>query len=452
MKRLLVLCACLMGLPLPGLAANAIDHGRFHGIQIQMPAHDAAGVALVLRDGPEPADALARRTRFLLDRGVMVVDVPMAQVYDSLEHETARCTHPDGDLENLSHFAQALKKLPTYHAPVLIGVGARSAQFAYAMLAQAPSGTFAGAISEGFCPRLDMSKPWCKGDRLVLSVVRGGGFDLQPTRDLEQPWVVIAQDKPACPAMVTGKFVAAIPKAQMLHVAGDGEHRFEAAWAEVEAAALQRLPPSPGDLADLPLIELPVQKSAPLFAVLLTGDGGWAGLDKDVAKALNDQGIPVVGLDSLRYFWTARTPDATANDVGRIIRYYLNAWHKQDVILAGYSQGADVLPFVVTRLMPEALARVRLVALMGMERTADFEFHLTSWVMDGNTGLPIKPELERFKSVPTLCVYGSEESGSLCPELDARRFDRVELPGGHHFSGDYAQLAKLIIARASKGR
>jgi type IV secretory pathway VirJ component len=44
--------------------------------------------------------------------------------------------------------------------------------------------------------------------------------------------------------------------------------------------------------------------------VLISGDGGWASIDKGIAKALVARGVPVAGLDSLRYFWSERTPRA----------------------------------------------------------------------------------------------------------------------------------------------
>ena len=69
-----------------------------------------------------------------------------------------------------------------------------------------------------------------------------------------------------------------------------------------------------------------------------------------MAAALSAKGIPVVGLDSLRYFWTARTPEGLAADTDRMIRYYLAHFGKKRVLLIGYSQGADVLPFAVNRL------------------------------------------------------------------------------------------------------
>jgi type IV secretory pathway VirJ component len=180
----------------------------------------------------------------------------------------------------------------------------------------------------------------------------------------------------------------------------------------------------------------------------MSGDGGWAGLDQDVAAALSAKGIPVVGLDSLRYYWTARSPDKLAADTDRMIRYYIGHFGKERVLLIGYSQGADVLPFAVNRLPAATRARVALAAVMGMSDHALFEFHLSSWISDDNSGPATLPEINRIAGIPVLCIYGADETGSLCPKLDAKRFNIVKLKGGHHFDGDYAGLARQILAAA----
>jgi type IV secretory pathway VirJ component len=218
----------------------------------------------------------------------------------------------------------------------------------------------------------------------------------------------------------------------------------------------------PAGLNDLPIVEVPAQTiaapagsarpdAAPsdVFAVIMSGDGGWAGLDQDVAAALSAKGIPVVGLDSLRYYWTARTPEGLAADTDRMIRYYLAHFGKQRVLLIGYSQGADVLPFAVNRLPQATRARVALTAVMGMSERALFEFHLSSWISDSDSGPATLPEINRITGMPVLCIYGADESDSLCPKLDPKKFNIVKLKGGHHFDGDYANLARQILAAAN---
>ena len=103
-------------------------------------------------------------------------------------------------------------------------------------------------------------------------------------------------------------------------------------------------------LAGLPLVELPVAAPGRLMAVVYSGDGGWRDIDKDIAGRLQDKGVPVVGVDSLRYFWSEKTPEQIAADLGLIIDHYREAWQRPDVVLVGYSFGADVLPFAYNRL------------------------------------------------------------------------------------------------------
>jgi type IV secretory pathway VirJ component len=155
-----------------------------------------------------------------------------------------------------------------------------------------------------------------------------------------------------------------------------------------------------------------------------------------------------VGLDSLRYFWTARTPAGLAEDTDRLIRYYGAHFGKQRVLLIGYSQGADVLPFAVNRLPEATRAHVALAVVMGMSEHALFEFHLTSWVSDSDSGPATLPEINRITGMPVLCIYGADEDDSLCPKLDPKKFNIVKLKGGHHFDGDYAGLAQHILAAA----
>ena len=81
-----------------------------------------------------------------------------------------------------------------------------------------------------------------------------------------------------------------------------------------------------------------------------------------LSSVLLANGIDVVGLNSLKYLWTPRSPDELARDIERIARHYMASWRKTDLILLGYSSGADILPFVPPRLSPGTLDRVLLVA------------------------------------------------------------------------------------------
>ncbi|HEY2634874.1 MAG TPA: AcvB/VirJ family lysyl-phosphatidylglycerol hydrolase [Steroidobacteraceae bacterium] len=460
-------------------SAMRLNHGRFKDFLVYKPVGPPASFALLLsgeQGWNSTADTMARQ---LVSQGAMVAGIDWVKFKANLEADGDQCVFPDGDLENLSHFVQAYFHTPTYLSPILVGVSS-GASMAYAMLAQAPRNTFAAALTLGFCPTFDLEKPLCKGSGLEsVRSTRGRGVELLPIKNLGNPWVNLqAADDRTCPAPATREFISQVRGGAMVMLPKVG-HDFASPsdWLRQYTAGYDKLAtqnpatrvaPPPASLSDLPIVEIPAQPApAPAqsstetagaarpevsgndtFALIMSGDGGWAGLDQDVAAALSAKGIPVVGLDSLRYYWTARTPDGLAADTDRIVRYYLAHFGKRRVLLIGYSQGADVLPFAVNRLPAATRALVALVAVMGMSEHALFEFHVSSWISDSDSGPATLPEINRIAGIPVLCIYGADESDSLCPRLDPKRFNIVKLKGGHHFDGDYGNLARQILAAA----
>src|SRR5262249_51443531 len=141
-------------------------------------------------------------------------------------------------------------------------------------------------------------------------------------------------------------------------------------------------------------------------------------LDREVSAGLAAHGIPVVGLDSLSYFWNKRTPEETTRAVEAAAAHYMKAWNKSRLILVGYSFGADVLPFVVHRLSEDLQNRVRVMALIVPSMNGQFEFHVAEWAgFNMSDTLPTLPEMRQATKINTLCIYGTEDSGSLCPKL-----------------------------------
>jgi len=199
---------------------------------------------------------------------------------------------------------------------------------------------------------------------------------------------------------------------------------------------------------DLPLVELPAKGDSGELAVIVSGDGGWASLDRDIGETLAARGIPVVGFNSLQYFWRARTPDEASRDLARVLRHYLDTWNARDVLLVGYSLGAEVLPFMVSRLPPDLRSRVRLVALLGPGRTAAFEFHVSEWLGRAGRGPATAPEIERLAGLRVLCLYGDDETDSACQQVHGGTATVVRVPGGHHFGGSYTSLADQILRAA----
>lgn len=208
------------------------------------------------------------------------------------------------------------------------------------------------------------------------------------------------------------------------------------------------------DTSDLPLHEVP-PRGAPshTMAVMLSGDGGWAAIDKELADSLAAHGIAVVGLDSRSYLSTQRDPDGASRDLAWIARHYLSQYRADSLILVGYSRGADVLPFMTNRLPPDLLRRVRVVALLGAAPNANFKFHLIDLISNKKRkdDLMTVPEIEKLAAagVRVLCVYGTDESESACPSVaNVHGVTVTAMPGGHHFDKEYGVIGTHLLDAA----
>ncbi|HYM61323.1 MAG TPA: AcvB/VirJ family lysyl-phosphatidylglycerol hydrolase [Thermoanaerobaculia bacterium] len=198
--------------------------------------------------------------------------------------------------------------------------------------------------------------------------------------------------------------------------------------------------------APLPIIEVPAtQGTSDTLVVLVSGDGGWAAIDKAIAKALATKGMPVAGLNALQYFWTKRTPEQASRDLEIIVERYTERWKMSRVVFIGYSRGADVLPAMINRLPEATKARIRLIALLGPSPKVQFEFHMADWLRDPASGELVKPEVDKLRGQKILCLWGEDDKDSLCSGLAGEGISVVTLKGSHHFDGGYERLAGIIL-------
>ncbi|MGB3393637.1 MAG: AcvB/VirJ family lysyl-phosphatidylglycerol hydrolase [Stenotrophomonas sp.] len=423
----------------PAWAATSVSHGRFENVPLHLPDGPVQRVVLWFA-GEGGAAQRQARVQALREDGALVVDIDTRHLYRVLAKEGGSCAFSAGDVENLSRYVQAWQHVPGYRLPILGGDG-EGAALAYAVAVQAAPGVFAGLLTEGFCPRL-------QGDMVCDEGSKGRVLVPAPLR---LPWLqAAATPGQACTAGEVDGFLRQVPLARRFkrNAAGSALPGEVAAARVMGARREASLPPVPHELDDLPLVEVPAAGKGDTLALFVSGDGGWAGLDKDVAATLAQSGIAVVGVDSLRYFWSARTPAGFATDLDRIARHYRRRWQRSRLLLIGFSQGADVLPAAINQLPADTRARLAMSVLLSPGERADYEFHVGNWLGgDSGHGLPIAPEMRRLAADRTVCVYGQEDDQALCPHLPAGSVQVVRLPGDHHFQGDHAALARLILGR-----
>jgi type IV secretory pathway VirJ component len=210
--------------------------------------------------------------------------------------------------------------------------------------------------------------------------------------------------------------------------------------------------PPPGafsDLKGLPVIEVPSSASSrDDFAIVLSGDGGWAGLDRKIAELLSvERGVSAVGFNSLAYFLSRRTPDEAARDVERIMRHYIVAWAKSKVILVGYSFGADVLPFVASRLPADLRAAVEVLVFISLGSSIDFKFGLSDWFggKPKPTEMATVPEVKKLGDMKIVCVYGLDDKDKPCASAELDFVTAIPLQGGHGIHGDAVDVVAAIM-------
>ncbi|HZN55094.1 MAG TPA: AcvB/VirJ family lysyl-phosphatidylglycerol hydrolase [Candidatus Polarisedimenticolaceae bacterium] len=418
---------------------------------------------------------MARR---LADRAI-VVGLSMPAWQKQAERHAGTCWYPAGELETAAQAVEKLYALPRYVRPILVGYSS-GATVVYGALAQAPSSTFRGGVSLGFCPDLEVKRRWCGTDAWKP------GWDEKKKQswlpeDPKMPeregggakWIALQGtiDEVCAPAQ-TLAFVRRVPHAEVVSLGKVG-HGFSvpARWGEafdravsgmLEATSVlapethtvrrDAVHRSPEEVAaKLESLGLPLEIVWPRDArdvlIFVSGDGGWADLDEGVAKALAARGIAVVGWNTLRYFWLEKTPERFTQDLARLLAA-LPA--DLPIFAGGYSFGAETVPVVAASDPRSGLARIAGLVLLAPTAYATFEVSALDWIRSSTTPTthPVARAIERSER-PVLCLVPEDDGSSGCPDMKRPGYERATLPGGHHFGANYDDLASRVAAFVS---
>jgi len=85
----------------------------------------------------------------------------------------------------------------------------------------------------------------------------------------------------------------------------------------------------------------PMAKLMAFLLALLIGGTAWA--QETPPPGVKDLPLVELPADSPLPFLSPRTPEGATRDLERILVYYLDRWNKREVVLIGYSRGADLL-------------------------------------------------------------------------------------------------------------
>jgi len=438
------------------LGSTLVHYGLFGNVHVGAPAGEPKRTVVFISDASGWNARAEAMTSALSDDGALVLGIDLPAYLKEMLSINDKCSLPAAHVEEMSDWMQRHRNLKNFSNPVLIGDGA-GATFAYAIDAQAPKGTFAAMVTLGYDFAFRLPKPICSGDAGKLTLpASDGSYRVIPVKALPNPWLPLPfapqARRTGMPLLdrVLRKLEAASVDIPQAPAPGAGL----AAAVNWLTTPVATAPTLPEDIADLPLIEVPALGApAERLAVIITGDGGWAGLDIAVADQLARRGIAVIGWSTVKYFWQTRKPDEAAGALTRIIGHYGAAHPLSDFVVIGYSFGAALAPVLINRVPEAARTRIAAQVLISPDAEAVFEIHVGDWF--GSTrhegAIPVLPEIDKTR-VPVICVHGAEEGAdSFCQKLVGKAIVRqLELPGGHHYNGDYDKLGASISAALPK--
>lgn len=435
----LLLSACVF----PSLAEDApkgYDTGMIPSPRILLPKEKAAALVVLLSDAAGWTDKEQAIADTLVDDKTVVIGIDLKAYLASLAKDDGDCIYMVSDIESLSQQVQRAIGSDAYRLPIVAGAGAGGA-LALAIAAQTPPATIGRTLAVDPEEGIALDKQLCtpaekvrKGDRMVYGLTDGA---------LPDPVSVVFS--PAASAEGRAHVAALVAK----HPDIEQEDSEDDAYTAL-SGHLTDLIASESDAGNpfgLPLTVLEAKPTRDTMAVIYSGDGGWRDIDKQVGDVLQQQGVPVVGFDSLHYFWSERDPQATADDLARVMSYYRKHWNVRNVLLIGYSFGADVLPRTFNLLPAGEKAHVRQVTLMALSHSVDYKVSVLGWLGaegDGKGGDPLD-DIKRIDPALVQCIYGTDEEDDACPELKGTGVDVIAIEGGHHFDEDYPALTRRVL-------
>lgn len=163
-------------------------------------------------------------------------------------------------------------------------------------------------------------------------------------------------------------------------------------------------------------------------------------------QALHDEGYAVIGLDAKNYFWKKKEPREAAAAIEAIINQYNSQWKRKNIVLVGYSFGADVAPFMLTHFSAGLSARISHIVLLSPSSKTDFEIHVLEMLGWGSSsGESVAAEINKI-SKPVLIITGEEEDNFPFNELTIKNKQVIKVPGKHHYDDNVSGLCKQVSA------
>ena len=182
-------------------------------------------------------------------------------------------------------------------------------------------------------------------------------------------------------------------------------------------------------------------------ALYLSGDMGLRfGTGPSTTATLADHGITVTAIASPVFFKQRRDRAEVDAVVAQGVRDAVRASGHDRIVAIGRSYGADIIQTGLADL-PQPLRRhVAAVILVVPGDKVYFQSDPTSLGYAGTPDSVGATSVNRIDWAPVTCIYGAEETDSLCPDVMLAHATIVRMPGGHFLHHDQAGLFRHLFA------
>ena len=198
---------------------------------------------------------------------------------------------------------------------------------------------------------------------------------------------------------------------------------------------------------DIPATARTPANRAGLVAVIFSGDAGYRiGMAGMIGTRLAADGIPVVGVNTLVYFRTTRTPAGATGLVSAAIEHAISFARTDRLLLIGQSYGADMLHVGLVNLPKQLRDKVQFVGLVVPGKTIEFRATPGGTLSFNVPEVPAMPTARLLDWVPAVCIHGVEEEASLCTLLSAPNVAKIAMPGGHSMHWDADGINTRLLA------
>jgi type IV secretory pathway VirJ component len=177
------------------------------------------------------------------------------------------------------------------------------------------------------------------------------------------------------------------------------------------------------------------------LVIFFTGDSGRSSFDKKLTDSLCTDTIPLMCINSYKYFRRRKTPHQTLDSILPYIDLNLKKYNRQKFIFAGYSFGSEVVPFIYNLMSDEWKDKVEFIVLLSPADNSDFKIHFLDQI--GLTfrhwSYDVLSEIMKIEEKKVIVFWGKDEK-----KFEEKQFTKFNITV-HHLEGGHRHTDILPV-------